>query len=351
MVAKVRPAEAGASVRWFVELLDVVGSQPIGATMRQCPSLGHGGDARPSLSISDRPGGGVRLHCFAGCTEQEILAALGLGVRQLYRPPAMSPRRYAEVARLKLSFPPLAQRRGHPASRGFWLEAVHRYGPADHDAGRVAEHLLLRWRAPTGGAKELLWETRLVGGGSVPGLLGAPERGLPLYREREVLLAVGAGEPVLVVESESSVDALRPWYATTWAGGAADVNVDRLCRVLGGYPQTLLVPDFDRAGLACARRLLAAGLGPAVLVGEPGEDARDVWRRLGRPDFARAVHHALRVASGERGRVVRAASGGPVAVVAFESLTSSIDKDVRRPARAAPRARAPKAGPSAGLGR
>jgi hypothetical protein len=112
----------GTPVRWFVELLDVVGSQPVGATVRQCPSPGHGGDAHPSLSVSQRDSGGVRLHCFAGCPEREVLRALGLGVRQLYQPPAVSPRRFAEAARLRLQFAPVVLRRGHPASRGFRLE-------------------------------------------------------------------------------------------------------------------------------------------------------------------------------------------------------------------------------------
>jgi hypothetical protein len=237
-----------------------------------------------------------------------------LGVRQLYQPPAMSPRRFAEAARLRLRFAPVVLRRGHPAGRGFRLEAVHRYGPADGAGGRFREHLLLRWRLPGAGAKELLWETRLRDGTTVVGLLGTPERALPLYREREVAVAVAAGEPVLVVESESSVDALKGWHATTWAGGAAHVNVDRLCRVLGGHPKVVLVPDFDRAGLAAVRRMLAAGLGPGVLVGVPGEDGRDLCRRLGREGFAEAVDRAVTAGPRDGGVVMVGVSGSPVRV-------------------------------------
>jgi hypothetical protein len=56
------------------------------------------------------------------------------------------------------------------------------------------------------------------------------------------------------------------------------------------------MPDFDQPGLACLRTMLAAGLGPAVLLGQPEEDARDLYRRLGPQRFARAVDHALSTA-------------------------------------------------------
>jgi hypothetical protein len=217
--------------------------------------------------------------------------------------------------------------------------------------------LLLRWRLPGGGVKELLWETRLRDGTTVVGLLGTPERALPLYREREVAMAVAAGEPVLVVESESSVDALPGWYATTWAGGAGHVNLDRLCRVLGGHRGVVLVPDFDRAGLAAARRMLTAGLGPGVLVGVPGEDGRDLWRRLGRERFAEAVDRA--VTAGPRdGGVVMVGVSGLAARVAFGSAAGLLQAGrgpvLDRPAR--PRVPGPAPAPvpgqrSAALGR
>ncbi len=102
------------------------------------------------------------------------------------------------------------------------------------------------------GSKDLRWYT-VRGGVSIPGLLGVPVSALPLYQEREVRMAVGAGEIVVVCESESSVDALcgAGIYATTWAGGAATPQVDRLAHVLRGA-RVVLVPDHDAAGLACA---------------------------------------------------------------------------------------------------
>ena len=40
-------------------------------------------DSKPSLSISQGREGWL-VHCFAGCAAQEIFAAVGLGVRDLY---------------------------------------------------------------------------------------------------------------------------------------------------------------------------------------------------------------------------------------------------------------------------
>lgn len=316
-------AQQPTPVEWILGLLDAVGSQPASARLRQCPNPDHGGDTHPSLSITARDGGGVKLHCFAGCPERDILAALGLGLRQLYQPPAVSPRRYAATARLKLTFPPVAVRHGHPTASGYRYETAHAYGPAAGAGGRIAGHRLLRLRHPATGDKELEWETTLAAGGTVPGLMGTALHALPLYDEQDVRAATvlhqlpgHTHQRVLVVESESTVDWLRAWNAklwasgapdkltswcaTTWAGGAHAVNTDRLATVLGAHPHTVLMPDFDPPGLACLRTMLAAGLGPAVLLGAPGEDPRDLYRRLGPQRFARAVDHALATAHTSR---------------------------------------------------
>ncbi|MFB9237851.1 hypothetical protein ACFFWC_20195 [Plantactinospora siamensis] len=264
---------------WMTGLLDAVGSRPTGGRVRQCPA--HP-DRVPSLSVRPGPDGGVWLKCFAGCGTAEILAALRCSRTRLAAPPPVRPDVYVRMVGLRLTFPPAVVRRGHPAGRGFHLAAVHDYGPA----------VLERWRS--GADRELRWETVTPSGARIPGLIGVTLADLPLYREAEVRMAVAAGEPVLLVESESSVDALAGWYATTWAGGAPAVNLDRLARVLGRYPYTVVIPDHDAAGLACLRRLAAAGLAPHVLLPAAGEDARDLYGRLGPHRFADAVHAAVR---------------------------------------------------------
>jgi hypothetical protein len=290
--------------QWLHELLDVVGSQPPGHGLRQCPAH-H--DTHPSLSLTQRPDGAARLRCFAGCHPDEILQALRCGRRQLYHRPAMPPARFARYAKLRPDFPPVALRRGHPAGRGYRLESVHTYDPADRTRHRVQAHRLLRWRLPSGGGKELEWETRLHTGETIPGLAGTPQRHLPLYHERQIRVALSVNEPVLVVESESSADALTGWCTTTWAGGASHVNTTRLAQILRGYPHQLLIPDHDPAGLTCLHQLLDAGLGPAVLLGQAGEDARDLHQRHGPDRFTDLVEHLLRAAHTATGPVIAVA--------------------------------------------
>ena len=47
----------------------------------RCP--GHP-DRRPSLSVREGRGGKTLLHCFAGCTAEVIIAAIGLGLSDLF---------------------------------------------------------------------------------------------------------------------------------------------------------------------------------------------------------------------------------------------------------------------------
>lgn len=261
---------------WFAQLLDVVGSQPIGGRLRQCPA--HR-DPTPSLSVSCGADGRVLVKCHAGCPLDKILSTLRCSSVRLNRPAPMPPAQYAVMTGLRIEFPPAVLHHGHPSSRGYRLEAVHPYG----DGTWVLE----RWRS-RGGQKDLMWET-IRNGQRIPGLLGVPLHRLPLYRERELRQGMALGDPVLIVESESSVDALKGYFATTWAGGASAVNVRRLVGVLGDHAQTVVIPDHDEAGLRVLDRLAAAGLASHVLLPGAGQDARDLYRDLGPQAFAAAV--------------------------------------------------------------
>lgn len=80
----------------FLELLDGVrkGSQ---GWMARCPS--HDDDS-PSLSVSTGDDGRILVHCFAGCTAEEITDALGLHIRDLFPTQSTNPR-VRRDARLK----------------------------------------------------------------------------------------------------------------------------------------------------------------------------------------------------------------------------------------------------------
>lgn len=270
-------ASASSAYHWMIELLEVVGSGPRGDKRhRQCPA--HQ-DAAPSLSVTAGEGGRVLLYCHAGCTLEEILSALHLGHRHLFTSSPLTPAEHVAILGLALKFPTL-RRADHGRggqSRKMPLVAVHNYG----------DFQLLRYRHPTTGAKDLSWERRDSHRVWIPGMGGTPLADLPLYQERQVRMAVAAGEVVIVVESESSVDALNHAgaYATTWAGGASAPQLHRLVEVLAGH-SVLVVPDRDPAGLRCGQQvtvaLRAAGAQVTVLIPDKeGEDARDLLDRHG----------------------------------------------------------------------
>lgn len=264
---------------WLMALLDAVGSQPIGKTPRQCPA--HR-DAAPSLNLHDREGR-LYLFCHAGCTWRTVLASLRVSGSLLHGVPPIEPADYARQFCSHVDFPALETGGGHPAALGYRLEAVHDYGG----------WLLERWRHPNTGKKDLRWHT-VTPDGTVPGLMGRPMHELPLYRESEVRAAVVMGEPVLLVESESSADALKGWVATTWAGSASTIPVQTLARVLGGYGRVVYVPDLDGAGLKCAVDLRNTFEGMRFVVGRIGEDAKDLYRRVGPNEFRTMIEEALR---------------------------------------------------------
>src|SRR5690606_11317112 len=124
--------------------------------------------------------------------------------------------------RLVRKFPP-PKAGGSPAERGFRFEAEHPYGDPKPIAWKI------RMRHPSSGAKEILWESLNPSGERVPGLLGRRQVDLPLYRIADVRKAKFLDEPIVICESESSVDALNRAgiYATCWPGGAGDVPVSR----------------------------------------------------------------------------------------------------------------------------
>ena len=271
--------------QWFVGVLDAVGSQPLGKTPRQCPA--HR-DAAPSLSLHEGKDATVVMRCHAGCTWRDVLKALRCNGSFLYAPPVIDPHDWAARFCAHLDFPDLETGggSGHPGARGYRLEMVHHY------RNGAGHWFLERWRHPVTGTKDLRWFTE-TDQGRVPGLLGLGMHELPLYNEVEVRAALTMGEPVLLVESESSVDALKGWAATTWAGGAASVPVWRVVEVLGDGTGVVCVPDVDEAGLRCAEGLKGTLPNMGVVAGRIGEDAKDLYQRVGREVFAVRVKEAM----------------------------------------------------------
>jgi hypothetical protein len=69
-------------------------ARPVGAGfMAHCPGSLHAhGDRHESLSISGGRNGRTVLHCWAGCDTQNVLAAVGLRLSDLFTQPSSGPR-------------------------------------------------------------------------------------------------------------------------------------------------------------------------------------------------------------------------------------------------------------------
>lgn len=260
---------------WLRALLTCAGSVRVG-TKYQCPGHALTGEHSPSLSLGTREDGRAMLYCHAGCGIAQILKGLGLSYQHLTTPPSHTPARWHVLVLSGVTFPPPRhQLTGSLAESGYRLESIHPYGHPTAIAWKE------RYRHPSG-AKEIRWESLNSRGERCPGLFGRPQASLPLYRLSEVLQATGAGERVILCESESSVDELasQGLYATTWCGAAGDPPLGQIEDLLGSA-DVLIVPDMDEAGLACAMRLEQALPRARKLIGLPGEDARDILKRLG----------------------------------------------------------------------
>lgn len=76
-------AREGATEKILSRLDRVRGFGP-GKWRARCPA--HGSDKNTSLSVADRDGR-VLLHCFAGCSTEAVLTAVGLTLRDLFDRP------------------------------------------------------------------------------------------------------------------------------------------------------------------------------------------------------------------------------------------------------------------------
>jgi hypothetical protein len=268
---------------WILGVLAVMGSTrgPGRVGKWQCPAHARTGEHARSLAIGVRGDGGVWVYCHAGCSAKQVCHALGMTLDQLRRRPRVSPRRWVTTRGLPVGFP-VPKAGGSPRSAGYRHEGFHSYGP---------DVRLERLRHPVTGDKAIEWQRRNERGEWVWGLPEhTREADLPLYREREVRAAMALGETVLLVESESSADALTGWYATTWAGGAAAPPLERIAELLADHHRVVIIGDADDPGRRCSARIARVLPRAAELVSErDGEDARDLHTRLGADGFAELV--------------------------------------------------------------
>ena len=208
-----------------------------GGWMARCAS--HD-DRLASLSIGVGQDGRVLLKCFAGCEVEQIVAAIGLDVRDLFEHEAEGGRRLVEC-----------------------YDYVDEHGALLYQAVRY-EPKTFKQRRPDGrgGWVWKLGKTRRV-----------------LYRLPQVIAAVAAGETIWVVEGEKDVHALMAvgLCATTNAMGAGSWGSSYATTLRGAH--VVIVQDRDETGRAHARKVYASLLGVAesvrIVEAAEGKDASD----------------------------------------------------------------------------
>ena len=68
----------------FIERLEGVRSVSLGRWMARCPA--HD-DSQASLSVTEGRDGRTLIKCFAGCEVEDVVEAVGLGLRDLFPRP------------------------------------------------------------------------------------------------------------------------------------------------------------------------------------------------------------------------------------------------------------------------
>ncbi len=221
--------------------------------MARCPA--HE-DRNPSLSVREGDDGRALISCFAGCSTEAVVGALGLEMKDLF------PR----------------SRNGH----GWSKESTASWEIRDAEGTLQAIHV----RFERDGGKECLWKLPDSGGW---GLEGRKLATLPLYRSEH------AGEwpqdmPCVVVEGEKAADALarvHPATLGTVTGAQGTPGTEPL-EVLRGR-RVVLWSDNDAAGRAHMEHVAEALRGVAAEVriyewkdAPPKGDAADHPATLGR---------------------------------------------------------------------
>jgi hypothetical protein len=220
----------------------------------RCPA--HA-DSDPSLSITLADKGGALIHCYAGCSPEAVVEALGLTMADLMPPRHDNGPRATGHGPLKpdtdshgltrIAAKQQSQKTGavYATSDEAVAELERRMGPASqtwtyHDDCEDAAGLILRWDRE--GGKEIRPVSRTRAGW----VLGGMPTPRPLYRLVELLTR--RDERVYVTEGEKAADAAGTLglLATTSPHGAQSAaKAD--WRPLAGRDVAIL-PDNDDAG-------------------------------------------------------------------------------------------------------
>lgn len=248
--------------------------------MSLCPAHDDGQD--PALSIrDDRSAGKTLVKCFAGCAAVDVMAALNMGLADLFDEPRESRSSSAKTSTSRQQStaqrspaPKTAQSKPAKAPAGdVPIAAEYIYVSAEGETVfRVTRH------EPEGGKKTFVaWKPRIAGGWQRRGPADADR---VLYRLPAVLAAAASGGRVYLVEGEKDADsgAAADLVCTTSAFGASSKWLPQYTQALAGA-DVVLVADRDKAGYERAIRvrdeLTAAGVAVSVVEAAAGKDLTD----------------------------------------------------------------------------
>ena len=204
--------------------------------MCQCPA--HD-DKNPSLSVWEDEDGKPAVNCFAGCSTNDIWAALGIGAY----------RNGTAVPKTKIITPP------KPAKRTVAHLSTDTYTYTDAKGKPAYTKTVKRY---TDGTKQAFFR----------GTNGESKRpGGALLYQLHRLFAADKAEPVYIVEGEKDADTLRSvgLLATTADAGANSKFLPSYADVLAGR-HIVILPDNDNAGETYGQTFANGLLGVAASV-------------------------------------------------------------------------------------
>lgn len=205
-----------------------------------CP--GHE-DRSPSLSISEGDDGRALLKCFAGCSTESVVTALGLKPSDLFPDRNASRPRSTTSAKPKSATPPKGSR--FPTAGAAVASLATKLGqPAGQwtyrDVSGKPVALVVRFNRPDG-SKEFRPVSLHENGGWY---ITAPATPRPLYNLPEVATA----ETVYILEGEKAADAIRSLglVAVTSMNGSQAPELSDWTPLLG--KSIAILPDHDEPG-------------------------------------------------------------------------------------------------------
>lgn len=234
-----------------------------------CPSH-NDDDGRPSLTVTQGNDGRILLKCWSGCEPEQIVAAMGLTMRDLFCDSNGKPK----TARSKTAYPSIQVAGSAIAKRLQGRFTQH--WTYQHADGRET-FAVLRFD----GCESEQKQYRPIHRNGVGYVEGDPPGKLPLYRLPELLN--DPGSRVFVVEGEKACEAARTigLLASTSAHGANCPGKTDWTPLAGR--DVMILPDNDEAGQRYAQRVrdILLALDPPTTVriaNLPGlPDGGDIW--------------------------------------------------------------------------